>query len=304
MACVLAGSPALASAAPASSAPASPPPSITLATALDPFAMRAEIWRDDILHVLAGSSFPARHANLFFHVKEAEWRAAVADLYARIPTLGDAQVLAGMVHLVAMIGDAHTMMGAWGAAGRYPVSFVWFDDGIFVVGAAARSSVASVGRKLVAIGAHPIADVIAAITPLVSRDNDVGVAAHVPDFLSDVALLAGIELAPITGATFVLADGAGKTRDLALIPGKAAAPVALPSVLPLHSARGPNTNYWNNYDADGRLLYFAYNAQVRKIRASPRVRQARRRDVRLRRSQLRSIASSSICVATKAATRA
>jgi hypothetical protein len=231
-----------------------PARSATLGSAAS--ADHAAAWRDD-LHALA-TELPARHVHAFARADEATWRRAVADLDARIPSLDDAHVLVGLVKLVAALGDTHTMLGAWATAGVYPVTFAWFDDGIFVIGAPPDQAWA-VGDKLVGIGSHSLADSLAAITPLVAHDSDAGLHAHVPDVLGDAALLAGLDLAPAGHATFGLAAADGTTRELAVTAGTAAAQVTPPHELPLH-LQGPATNYWNKYDAADHVLFFAYNA--------------------------------------------
>jgi len=220
-------------------------------------------WHEDLATL--AKELPAHHPNLFFHTPEATWRASVAELDGRISTLDDAHVVAGMMRLVASIGDAHTIFGGWATAGVYPIAIASFDDGYFVIGA---DRAWAIGGKLVSINGHSIDDVIARATPLLSRDNDVAIRAHAPDVLVDAALLAGLDIAPVTGATFVIADASGKTRELALVPGKTYAQAAPPRQLPLH-LQGPSFNYWNKYDEPKHLLYFAYNACAEDPKAGP-----------------------------------
>jgi hypothetical protein len=220
-------------------------------------------WRDDLATL--AKELPARHPNLFFHTPEASWRAAVTELDGRIAKLDDAHAVAGIMRLVASVGDAHTMVGGWATAGVYPLAIASFDDGYFVIGA---DRAWAIGGKLVSINGHPIDDVIARVTALISRDNANGIRAHAPDVLVDAALLAGLDIAPVTGATFVIADAAGKTRELAVTPGKTYAQAAPPKQLPLH-LQGPSYNYWNKYDEADHLLYFAYNACAEDPKAGP-----------------------------------
>jgi hypothetical protein len=228
-----------------------------------PPSERAAAWRDD-LHVLA-TEIPAKHKNAFFHVPEADWRKQVADLDAKLPQLDDAHVITGFARLVAAIGDAHTLIGAGGHSGWYPLAFAWFDDGIFVVGA---TDSWAIGRKLVGISGHPIDDVIAAVTPLVSHDNLSGLHGGMNDVLLDPALLAGSDLAPADHASFSLAAADGTVRELDVKPGKSGAHVAPPNPLPLH-LQGPAANYWNKYDEPNRLLFFEYNACAEDPRVGP-----------------------------------
>ncbi len=211
-------------------------------------------WHDD-LRALA-TELPARHANAFAHVAEADWRREIAALDGRLDRLDDAHALVGAARVVAAIGDGHTRMALYDRAGVYPIAFTWFEDGIFVTGADAPWAI---GTRLVAIEGHPVADAIAALTPSVPRDNAIGIAAELPTMLRDPALLAGSDLAGTGHVTYQLAAADGATRPLALDAGTRVVRIARPGVLPLH-LQGPAANYWNKYVADQRLVYFAYNA--------------------------------------------
>lgn len=218
-----------------------------------PGSDRVAAWRDD-LRTLA-TELPKRHVHAFFRVTEADWRQAVDELDRKLPDLDDNHVLAALTRLVAELGDGHTMIGVWGRHGYYPLALVWFDDGIYVVGADDPSAI---GGKLVGVGTRSLDDAIAALTPLVSRDNVAGLHGQLPEILLDPAILAGVDLAP----PFRLADG----RALDVQPAAHGAPVAPPHPVPLH-LQGPNTNYWNKY-AD-HLLYFAYNRCAEDPKAGP-----------------------------------
>ncbi|MEO6771703.1 MAG: hypothetical protein ABI467_01610 [Kofleriaceae bacterium] len=223
----------------------------------------ARAWRDDLATLAA--TVAHEHPEPFFHLPEAEWKRSVAELDAKIPSLDDAHVIAALVRLVASVGDPHTMLGAWGSAGVYPVTFTWFDDGIFVTGAAEPWAI---GKRLVGIGTKPLDEVLAAIAPLIAHDSPAGLHARADDVLGDVALLAGLDLGTLQGATFVLAGADGTKRPLAVVPGKARAAVALPAKLPLH-LQGPPYLYWNKYDEPNHLLYLAYDACEEDPKAGP-----------------------------------
>jgi hypothetical protein len=210
-------------------------------------------WRGD-LRVLA-TELPARHVAAFAHVPEATWRADVAGLDAALPGLDEPHAVASFMRLGAELGDGHTAI-VEPRHDIYRLALTWFDDGIFVIGA---DQPWAIGLRLVAIGTHSIDQAIAAMTPLVSRDNVAALHGQLPDVLVDPVLLAGVDLAPTThAATFVLAANDGTTRELALEPAAHPAAIAPPSPLPLH-LRGPSTRYWNTYDDAAHLVYVAYD---------------------------------------------
>jgi hypothetical protein len=214
---------------------------------------RVAAWRDD-LRVLA-DELPKRHKNAFFHTDEATWRRRVADLDGKLASLDDAHVVVELNRLVAAIGDAHTMLSSPGQHGHYRLALIWFEDGIFVGGA---DDGWAIGRRVVAIDHHPIADAIAAMTPLVPHENDPWLHARLPQFLVDAELLAGLGLTRADHATFGLADDAGQVRELELAPASGNVSVAPPRELPLH-LQGPKTLYWNKYVPQQRMIYLQYN---------------------------------------------
>jgi hypothetical protein len=195
-------SPGASSAAVASAAPATP------AASLD----RDDGWRADLAALVPGMA--AIHANLTHSVTRAALDAAVADLSARVGTATDDQLLVGVLRIVAMVSsggcDAHTGAYIWGS-GTYAVDSlpfrVWLfpkEDGtgdeVRVVGALPPYPM-SIGERIDAIDGHPIADVLAAIAPLVPRDNDQTVRLLTPRFLLIPQVLRGLGLAdagPIT----------------------------------------------------------------------------------------------------------
>ncbi|MEP6865045.1 MAG: hypothetical protein ABJE66_30795 [Deltaproteobacteria bacterium] len=226
---------------------------------------RVAAWRDD-LRVFA-TELPQRHKNAFFHADETTWRRGVADLDHQLEHLDDAHVIAGIMRLAAALGDGHTLARAPGRAAMYPLSLIWFADGIFVRGAPDDAHWA-VGAKLVAVGERPIAESIVAVTPLIAHDNDADLHAMLPGFLVDPIVLVGADLVTGDRVTYHLVTRDGSARDLDLAAGLTMPPVAPPAVakLPLH-LQGPNTAYWNK-DVDG-LLYLAYNRCADDPRVGP-----------------------------------
>jgi hypothetical protein len=65
--------------------------------------LSADEWREDLHHL--ASELPRRHGNAFHTVSPEELYDSVRALDARLPSLEDHEVLAGMGRIVAMIGD-------------------------------------------------------------------------------------------------------------------------------------------------------------------------------------------------------
>jgi hypothetical protein len=126
------------------------------------------------------------------------------------------------------------------------------------------------GAKVVGVGGKSIDEVIAALTPLISHDNDAGVHGELPVLLGDAGALAGVGLAARDHASYRLAASDGTVQDLELRAGpfESKPATAPPKLLPLH-LQGPNTNYWNKYVESDHLLYFAYNECAEDPRVGP-----------------------------------
>src|SRR5271157_3862779 len=97
-----------------------PPPSI------------ADQWRADLASL--AQQMPTLHSLPFPGISLTDFNSALADLYSRVPALSDAEILTGMEELVASIEDPHTDV-EWPYPSLFrllPLSFYWFDDGIYV----------------------------------------------------------------------------------------------------------------------------------------------------------------------------
>lgn len=115
-----------------------------------------------------------RHVNLFHRTSREDYDKAVRSLDARLPSLTEAQVVTEFARIVALAGDGHTSLDA---DGQDVVPFRWspielydFDDGLYVV-AAPEAYAAAVGRRLVRVGALPVADALRVAGSIVSCDN-------------------------------------------------------------------------------------------------------------------------------------
>src|SRR2546425_2884793 len=84
------------------------------------------------------NQLPVLNPNYFFQLDRAQFQQALANLSAKLSTTTDAEFYAGLAQVVAMAGDAHTILylngGFANAIGfkTLPLSFVWLDDGVFV----------------------------------------------------------------------------------------------------------------------------------------------------------------------------
>ena len=201
-------------ASPASSAPSAEP------------VDRVAGWRSDLDDLLP--RMESMHPDLYHGVSEASLREDVARLMAGVPEMNDDEVMTGVLRIVARIGaegrDGHTGAFVWGT-GTYPVTSLplrlWlFPDGVFVVDALPPYR-DLVGSRVEDVAGHPIAGVLAAIEPLVPRDNDATVRLVTPRFLLIPEVLHGLGLIEDTGPvpiSVVGPAGAASTVDVEPVP--------------------------------------------------------------------------------------
>ena len=74
------------------------------------------------------------------------------------------------------------------------------------------------GTRLVSVNGHPIADVLAALEPLVPRDGPATVPAFRPIYLLKVAVLRGLGLVGDGDVELEVADQDGQTRTVSVAP--------------------------------------------------------------------------------------
>jgi hypothetical protein len=151
----------------------------------------------------------------------------------------------------------------------YPLRLSEFADGIFVVGSARHDLV---GSELVEIGGADVGDILKAVTPLVSHDNEWTIRARRPAYLVDAYVLRGLGVIDDVGRTsFRLraADGSVVHATFeAMAVGdylvQAAHPGWSPQAQPTYLRRR-NELHWVARTADGRAVHIGYNVTLGDI---------------------------------------
>jgi hypothetical protein len=171
--------------------------------------LTAEQWRADLRFMAA--ELQRRHANLYHTVSREAFAAAVADLDARIPGLQRNQIIAGMMRIVAMVGDGHTRIDPRkDPAFRFPslpLRLYRFEDGLYVR-AVRPDQRALLGARVEAIGGVPVAEAMRRAAALASRDNEIGARLFVPLYLAMPDLLHALGLSESReGARLTLSRG-------------------------------------------------------------------------------------------------
>lgn len=225
-------------------------------------------WRQDLAFLAA--ELPKRHKNLFFKLTEDQWKQKVKALDTAIPTLTEAGVLAGLLELTASVGDQHTMIGVSGSKSLtvLPLTFHWFSDGVFVIGAAEEYK-AAVGCRLGRVGESDAAEACERLSKLYAWDNDSSKRNMAPQFLMIPQFLQAMKV--ITNAdevSLTLIDAQGKNSTVKIRPVKPNPGLKMveafdPSKTPVPvSRKNPELPYWVQYIEKGSLVYLQYNQYV------------------------------------------
>lgn len=156
-------------------------------------------WISDLESIIPG--LERLHPDPYHSTPKATIAAAIAELEASIPTASDDALMVGVMRVIAMVSaagrDGHTGAYVWGA-GRYathslPLRLWAFPEGIVVVDALPPYE-GLVGRTVATIDGQSIADVAAALDPLIPRDNPETVTLLLPRFLLTTEILHGAGL--------------------------------------------------------------------------------------------------------------
>lgn len=245
---------------------------------------REQGWRAD-LEFLAREVKRRAYAP-FGEVPEPDFDAAVSTLSADVPRLSDMQIVAGVLRLLRPLNDGHAFIlpaeEHRDARLSLPVKFYWFAEGLFVTAVASPTHRSLLGTRLVAIGDHPVEELLAAVEPLISRDNDQQVKWLSPELLRWTPLLHALGLiSDPSRAALTLAEADGTTqqtviesvvsgpRDYPLIAppptltrprpsGWLSLPDTLAAPMPLY-LRNCYVMYWFEYLGDSASVYFQFN---------------------------------------------
>ena len=163
----------------------------------------------------------AIHPEPFHAVERDAFVAALDDLKATLPDVTDDQAMVGLMRLWARLSverDGHQFAFLAENADEpiLPLRVYEFEEGVFIT-AAMDEHADLAGTRLVAVGGHPIADVLAALEPLVPRDGPATVPAFRPIYLLKVAVLRGLGLVG-DGDVELTVEDAGATRSVSVVP--------------------------------------------------------------------------------------
>ncbi len=193
---------------------------------------------------------------------EVKFDDGIAELETRIGSSSDAELEVGVMRLVARLRDGHTE--ARPAEGRQvPVLFGRFEDGWYISGAR-KENQDLVWSRIEAIEGKSPDELMAAVTPLVSRDNSMRIVSRAPFFMRTPRVLHALgasSRADELGLTVSCPDG--RRRDVVVpVAEPIAEIVRVPpggkEALPIHLKRRTEM-YWFERLSDVPIVYCQYN---------------------------------------------
>ena len=212
-------------------------------------------------------------------ISVADFNANAAALSSNSPTMSDAQIRTGLQALVASIEIPHTdVEWPYPSPFRYlPLSFYWFDDGIYIT-AAPRQYQSLLGGRVISVGRLSIDDATSRLTALVPHDNDSWPKYLIPsNKLPNTDFLFGTGVTDSTDSAQIrVARRANLRLDTGQLQPPSSNPVGVavqalsqsqfpPMIqayqgnLPLYRQQ-PNKNYWATVIDGGATVYFQYNS--------------------------------------------
>lgn len=207
---------------------------------------------------------------------EADFDRTAAELDAAIPGLTDPQILVGLMKLVRYLDDGHARVtwpeGDQKMSRMLPVDMFMFPEGLYVTGAAPGGE-RLLGARVEKIGGLTIDEAMAALDPVMPRDNEHWLTMAFPGIVRYPAILDGLGIDP--ALTVRLADGTTEEVRLEAAPVDfrldryPAGWVALADTValdggaavprPLH-LRHRELPFWFEYLPADDLVYFQFNA--------------------------------------------
>lgn len=237
-----------------------------------PAKLTAAQWQADLRFLT--ERMVRQHPNAFRRIKQADFDTAVNDLYERIPSLSENEIIVGFMRIVAMVRDGHTVFFPHGyfRSGLIPLRFYLFRDGLFVRSAAPKYGEV-VGGKVLRFGDLPADEVIRRVSELAFSDNEMGQKEIGPMLLSFPEVLEGLKITGV-GQPLKLTLQLGaqqKTVELTADPTLAPPQVATADWIsadagtakPLY-LRHAGELFWFEDDREHKLLYIQQNAVQNK----------------------------------------
>ncbi|GGG93224.1 S41 family peptidase [Pedobacter zeae] len=205
-------------------------------------------------------TLPLKHTNLFAKIDSNQFKNKVDQVSMRSNGFDRNRFIVELFRLTKSIGDEHTFIEV-NFTKVLPVQFELFKEGLFVVGIdPANTSV--LNSKLESINGHPVNDILARFREIIQDENPMYFNDRLLQHLNNPVLLNGLALiSNDSTATFTLSNAAGQVQNIKLkaVAGKDATKLNLAQSGNNLLSHQKNSNYWFDYQADTKILYFNYS---------------------------------------------
>jgi ketosteroid isomerase-like protein len=232
---------------------------------------REERWRYDLDHLVR--RMEKVHYNLYAKVTREKFQEAVNELKGRISSLKDEEIAVGIQRILALVGDGHTIMAEGDPPHlRYPLELYLFKEGLYVR-ATSPDYAELAGSQVMRIGKASAEEALAAVGPLCSRDNAMGIKLQSPIFLTIPAVLSYLKLAEdMNHVVLVAKKPTGEETTVELKPALIDSPKVQKFVKANAHAKAPeplsfkknDDRFWFEYMPERKLVYFQFNAVANK----------------------------------------
>jgi len=254
-----------------------PPTSPISPPVTPPVTPPATAWSDNLASL--SRQMDALETAPFPGIGLSEFDAGAAALANNVPNLSDAQIRTGIQALVASLEVPHTDV-EWPSPSPFrwlPLSFYWFDDGIYITAAPAQYR-SLLGGRVISVGQLSIDQLTSKLTALVAHDNDWWVKFLIPrnklgntDFLfgtgvTDSTDSAQIRVLPRADLRLDAGPHQPPLPSPVSIDVQAVSAVQYPRTIPVYQGDLPlymqhsGKNYWATVIDGGATVYFQYNS--------------------------------------------
>lgn len=239
---------------------------------------RDEGWRADLALLAREVRRKGYAEGVYRALAQKDFDDSVRKLNDAIPRLSDGQVLVGMMRLLRAVGDGHTGILRPPAQADFalalPLRFYLFTEGLFIIGADPKYK-ELLGARVVRFGEHSVDDVMHALDPIISRDNEIWPSQVGPYRMRSLPLLNAIGMSPdIHKIPLAIVSPSGDQRTVT-VEADASFPdiwnefpktwityaEALGTPLPLY-LKNTTSNYWFEYDPTSKVIYFQFNRVI------------------------------------------
>ena len=236
---------------------------------------RDEGWRSDLALLAREVKRKGYVEGVYRALSKQDFDAGVKKLNDAIPKLSDDQIVVEMMKLLRQVGDGHTGILRPPLRPEYllalPLQFYLFQEGLFVIAADPKYK-ELLGARVVRFGDRLVDEVMRALDPVISRDNEMWPLQVAPYRMRSLPLLRALGMTADPRTIALTIDSDGHQRAVTVeadanhpdiwneIPATwVTFPQSLGKPLPTY-LKNTAANYWFEYQPDTRLLYFQFNA--------------------------------------------